>query len=255
MEQEKKAIVVKEIEHWRRSRLLPEHYCDFLLNLYTEQAGPKHGGGSWLGMSSSAIVGSSWRKWLLAAAVVCFVLWIGLNFTSFAISLQIGIGLLTLLSCFTFAYRCRNASPIVPNALVGAGSLFLLLVGVYLMKLNDVADQDVYAAYVAATCAVWLLTGLVVRMPIFHFSGWMGLVGSYGWLLYREFGELTWLPLQISWLPLCVLFVWAGWLLHFRAKRVGSVLFLVAVSSGSCPRHMASSCRSTLRRKRCSCRC
>lgn len=227
MELEKKAIIVKEIEHWRRSRLLPEHYCDFLLNLYAENAADKPGGNSWLGLSSSAIVGSSWKKWLLTAVIVCFALLIALNFTSFGISLQIGIGLLALLSCYTFAYRYRNAGPIVPNALVGIGSLFLLLVGVYLLKLNNIEVPAAYAAYIAATSAVWLLTGLVGRMPIFHFSGWMGLVGSYGWLLYRELGELSWLPLQLSWLPLCVLFIWAGWLLHFRAKRVGAILFLV----------------------------
>ena len=28
------ADIVKEIEHWQRSKLLPEQYCDFLLNLY-----------------------------------------------------------------------------------------------------------------------------------------------------------------------------------------------------------------------------
>jgi hypothetical protein len=227
MNMDKKTIIIKEIEQWRRSRLLPEHYCDFLLNLYTENAADKPSGGSWLGMPSASIVGSSWKGWLLTAGILCLVLLIGLNFTSFGISLQIAITLLTLLICYTLSYRLRTRNPIVPNLLVGIGSLFLLVVGVYLLKLNGVTEPSAYAGYVAITSAVWLLTGLIGRMPIFHFSGWMGLVGCYAWALNLQLGSLTWLPLQLSWLPLCILFVWVGWLLHFRAKKVGAILFLV----------------------------
>lgn len=224
MDMEKKAILVKEIEHWRRSKLLPEHYCDFLLNLYAVESSDKSG--AWLGISSSALRNSSWKGWLLACAAICFILLIGLNFTSFGISLQIGIALLTLLCCYSFAYRFRSGNPLLPNALVGIGSLFLLVIGIYLMKLNDISDPSAFAGYVAGTSVVWLLTGLIGRMPIFHFSGWMGLVGSYAWLLYRQLGELTWLPLQLSWLPLCVLFIWSGWLFHQRSKHLGAILFL-----------------------------
>ncbi|WP_156323827.1 hypothetical protein [Bacillus sp. JCM 19034] len=36
MRKERKEIVIEEIKHWRKSKLLPEHYCDFLLTLYSE---------------------------------------------------------------------------------------------------------------------------------------------------------------------------------------------------------------------------
>lgn len=36
MSDQKKKIIVAEIENWRKNHLLPEHYCIFLLNLYTE---------------------------------------------------------------------------------------------------------------------------------------------------------------------------------------------------------------------------
>ncbi|RCW65345.1 hypothetical protein [Saliterribacillus persicus] len=35
-EENKKDIIIDEIKHWKASKLLPEHYCDFLLALYTE---------------------------------------------------------------------------------------------------------------------------------------------------------------------------------------------------------------------------
>lgn len=36
MDLQKRKIIVSEIEYWRKNQLLPEHYCIFLLNLYTE---------------------------------------------------------------------------------------------------------------------------------------------------------------------------------------------------------------------------
>lgn len=39
MSDQKKKIIVAEIENWRKNHLLPEHYCIFLLNLYTEGEG------------------------------------------------------------------------------------------------------------------------------------------------------------------------------------------------------------------------
>jgi hypothetical protein len=218
-------MIVKEIEHWRRNKLLPEQYCNFLLNLYLED--PSNKPKRLLGISSAAIRDSGWKGWLLAGLGIAFVTFTVLNFNSFGISLQIGLALLVLLSGYLFAFRSRDKHPLLPNAVIGAASLFLLLIGVYLMKLNDIATVSHIVSYVACCSAVWLLTGLLGRLPLFHFSGWIGLVCTYGWLLHKQLGEMSWLTLQISWLPVSVLFLWAGWLLHYKNKQVGSVLFFV----------------------------
>ncbi|MCT2537587.1 hypothetical protein NC661_01405 [Aquibacillus koreensis] len=36
MAEERKSIIIKEINNWKQANLLPSHYCDFLLALYTE---------------------------------------------------------------------------------------------------------------------------------------------------------------------------------------------------------------------------
>ncbi|MGM0523072.1 MAG: hypothetical protein ACQER2_03360 [Bacillota bacterium] len=40
MDQQRKATIIHEIKYWKDNHLLPEHYCDFLLALYTEGTGP-----------------------------------------------------------------------------------------------------------------------------------------------------------------------------------------------------------------------
>lgn len=36
MEDDRTKIIIKEIQHWKNSRILPERYCDYLLALYTQ---------------------------------------------------------------------------------------------------------------------------------------------------------------------------------------------------------------------------
>ncbi|GAE91172.1 hypothetical protein JCM21714_113 [Gracilibacillus boraciitolerans JCM 21714] len=39
MEEERKKIIINEINYWKSHQLLPTHYCNFLLALYTEGEG------------------------------------------------------------------------------------------------------------------------------------------------------------------------------------------------------------------------
>ena len=36
MSNQRKQIILNEITFWKQNKLLPEHYCDFLMTLYTE---------------------------------------------------------------------------------------------------------------------------------------------------------------------------------------------------------------------------
>ena len=36
MNAQRKRIIISEIQYWKKNRLLPEHYCDFLITLYAQ---------------------------------------------------------------------------------------------------------------------------------------------------------------------------------------------------------------------------
>ena len=42
MNKQRKETIIQEIEYWKRNRLLPDQYCDYLMALYTEGEGEKH---------------------------------------------------------------------------------------------------------------------------------------------------------------------------------------------------------------------
>ena len=36
MNQQRKRMIISEIKYWKQNKLLPEHYCDFLITLYAQ---------------------------------------------------------------------------------------------------------------------------------------------------------------------------------------------------------------------------
>ncbi|MBP1961445.1 hypothetical protein [Paenibacillus aceris] len=225
MDTEKRKVIVREIEHWRRSKLLPEHYCDFLMNLYLDESTPKPA--SIMGVSVSSIANSSWKIWLVILAAIAALALSALNFNSFGMPMQIGISTLFVIICYSFAYRQFSKSPVISYLLCGAASISLLLLGLYLMDMYDVSSSYTYIGYLAFCSVVWMINGVVGRMGIFQFCGWLGLVGTYGWLLLHKLNAPGWFSLEISWIPVSIVLIWIAWLAHHTNKQVAGILLLV----------------------------
>ncbi|GAA3403823.1 hypothetical protein ACFFNY_03020 [Paenibacillus hodogayensis] len=225
MEQEKRKIIVQEIEHWRRGKLLPEHYCDFLLNLY--DLNPEERDTRVLGVSKNSIKNSGWLNWLLGFGFAALIVYIAIHFNSFPISMQILAVLVIVGACYGVGCYYARKTPIIGYSLVGAGSIALLGAGFYLLRAYGLDEPDLMLAYVAFCSFVWILIGLFARMGLFHYCGWIGLILVYAWLLHEQV-ELDWAGAQMSWLPVCIVFGWLGWLLHRTNKTTGAVLLLVS---------------------------
>ncbi|WP_281888187.1 hypothetical protein [Paenibacillus sp. YYML68] len=228
MDDKKKIMMIHEIEHWRRSRLLPEQYCDFLLNLYVTEGLEKpklESPGRLLGMSSSQIVNSSWKIWsllLLAAIVISFT---ALNFNAFEIPMQIGVSLAFLVTCYAFGGAKRQKEPMAAQIILGMASLFLLFIGVYMLKLHGYEEPVLMVGYVFLTSVIWMVTGVAARLALFQLCGWVSLVFCYGWLLHHQLDTISWVTLEVSWVPLAILFCWLSWLIHDRSRQLGFVFF------------------------------
>lgn len=227
---EKKKIIVREIEHWRRSKLLPEHYCDFLLNIYdVEQDQDKKERGSVFGVTPSKIRNSNWKIWVLGLLSIIALSFTALNFNAFELPMQIGISIIFLAGCYGWGGSKLEKEPMAAQILIGMASLFLLFIGVYLLRLHGVQASVPVVAYVALCSVVWILTGLLARLALFQLCGWVSLVFCYGWLLHYQLETLSWITLQLSWMPLAILFCWMSWIIHEKNRQVGLVFFLLSL--------------------------
>lgn len=225
MEQNKRKLIVREIEQWREGKLLPEHYCDFLLNLYDER--PERRDTKRMGISKQAVKNSNWKIWLLGTMLTALVAYVLLYFNSFPFPMQMAAVVAFVAGSFSAGIAVSPRNRTAGYAFAGIGSMVLLGAGVYLLWAYELDEAPLLIAYVALCSFVWILVGLGMRMGVFHYCGWIGLLLVYAWLL-GERTELGWLGAQLGWLPLCVLFGWLGWLLHRANKTTGAVLLLVA---------------------------
>ncbi|NOU95447.1 hypothetical protein GC093_19775 [Paenibacillus sp. LMG 31456] len=228
--EEKRKILIREIEHWRKSKLLPEHYCDFLLNIYLEDSSerPASSTRGIMGVTPSSIKNSNWKIWIVFFGVIALISFAALNFTAFDLPMQMGVACLFLFCCYTVGSLQNKKEPVRAQVLFGMASLFLLFIGVILMRLHNVHAPVLVVGYVVCCSLAWILTGLLARLLLFQLCGWVVLVFCYGWLLHYQLDSINWLTLELSWVPLCILFGWVGWMIHEKSKQIGTVFLMLS---------------------------
>lgn len=225
LEPERRKLIIREIREWRSSRLLPEQYCDFLLNLYQDDPEDRNDRG-WHGLSPAAIRKGSLRSWLSFFGTVGIICLIAFNFNSFPLPLQIAAVSFFVIVCYGFGIRLRNRLPVLSCICMGAASLLLLAGGVNLLG-SAGAAETVLSAYVAACAVIWMVAGLSARLPLFHFAGWILLLVIYASMLNRYLLHPDWIELEMAWIPGGILLIWVGWLLHRHHRSAASVLLAV----------------------------
>lgn len=224
MDTERRKIIVKEIEHWQRSKLLPDQYCDFLLNLYRD---PEATGTVKEQERRKAIVESKPLHWLLLFGSLSLICYIGLHFSFFPPLLQIGLFVAAVVALHGTSVYYRNRKPLLSYALFGIGAFVLLIGGTLLMQAKGTSDWGSVTFYVFCCSTIWIAFGLALRVPWIHLCGWAGVLLAYAVVVNRWLSPETWASLQLSWLPLAFLFGWVGWLLGRRAKQAGAVFMIL----------------------------
>ncbi len=228
MEPARRTLIVREIEYWRRSKLLPEQYCDFLLNLYadeTVQVDRKQGQSA----SAEAVVNSSVWLWLGCSLLLGGLAFLVIYFNSFPVPMQIGLSAIIILFLYIVAAVLNGKRRTVSVIIAAAGSLLLLFAGVYLLRLHEADSAAALASYLLCTAIVWLLVGWALRQAVLQFCGWASIMVFYGWTLSRTLEELSWFSSQLAWIPISGLLLLLGWLFTKRFQSAGTVFLLLGL--------------------------
>lgn len=226
MDQEKRRTIVREIEYWQRSKLLPDQYCDFLLNLYRD---PDAAGTALQQERRRAIVESNPLLWLLLIGSIGLLCYIVLHFSLFPPLLQIGVFLAVVVLAHGVSAYYRSRKPLLSYAAFGLGSAVLLFGGSLLLSAGDSGGDWGSAAFYIGCCSIiWISFGIALRVPWIHLCGWIVLSLVYTVAVNRIVAPEQWLTLELSYVPLAALFGWIGWLLGRRAKQSGAVFLIMA---------------------------
>ncbi|MBA9025462.1 hypothetical protein [Peribacillus huizhouensis] len=164
MNEMRKKVIIQEIIYWKKNRLLPDQYCDYLLALYS--------GGEEVKSCTNL---TKTTNYLYSIIGLLLLLTLFLNyFTQLAVGLQMGLTyflLFALISCTIFFYKKKfyYHFPLIGSAIV------LLLVTI--RTADFIASEQVIVLYILliVNCLIWLVLGKKLNLIYFLVSGFLGL--------------------------------------------------------------------------------
>jgi hypothetical protein len=225
MDQDKRAIIIREIQYWKRNRLLPEHYCDFLLNLYG--SGQAESGAARERSAVAAMRDGGGLLWIAATGILVTIAIFALNFNVFPLPLQMMASLLFVISLFIFGVKVASRSLPIAYLSLGAGCLLMLIVGEWLL-IDHVSGQPGWAiGYLAFCCLIWTIFGAWLRLAFLSFSGLTGMLFVYAWLLNLWLDPLYGAWLQLAWIVASALFLWIARTAGRNLRSLGRSCFIV----------------------------
>lgn len=216
LRQDRKQTIVQEIELWRKNRLLPEQYCQFLLNLYqdTQQVSASR---SWIDRWTA-----NPKQFFLYALTLGSLGFLVLNFNSFGMPLQIGLIALFILISYSIAYKSRDSYSSLFYLFSGIGSAILLVGGVYSLRAAQLDSPLAVQNWLIASAAIWIIIGRWLRTSLWVSMGLLAGAFIYGkWLQSGGLNNNSFLYLQWAWVPLAILVGWIGWVIAHRDRIIG----------------------------------
>ncbi|QHW30419.1 hypothetical protein GZH47_05870 [Paenibacillus rhizovicinus] len=234
MDQERRRAIVKEIEHWQRTKLLPEQYCDFLLNLYLDE-GETRTPTTFTGRAAVVVKGASAKQWLLTFGIFSLICFVVLYFNVFHPLLQIALSMSGVYAMLLIGQKYRHKNESMGLIFIGAGMLLMLGSGLYMLDLHELHEWGWKAGLLSACALVWVAFGIGARIPLLHLCGWMASFLVYAWLLSNNTDEPKWYEIQLYWLPLSFVFGWSSWFVQRWSKSSASILFIAGAAAWFMP--------------------
>ncbi len=167
MQHKRKSIIINEINYWKKNRLLPEQYCDYLLAFYTEGNQPKEDRKD----VNGKFLKSANLLFLLLIPMSVFLLY----FTELSIILQTAFAILFIfLGAALFFYFSRKE--IILHIPIITSALILLFYSVDLTAAFFPNQSLPLYINLICNCLIWILIGWKWRLVYLSISGGLGIV-------------------------------------------------------------------------------
>jgi len=233
MKAERRTIIVREIEHWRRSKLLPDHYCDFLLNLYadpvvapkTAEEQPRH----IVGKAIMAVSKATGKQWFFTIGLFTLISFIVLYFSVFHPIMQISIILLGTIVLLWYGEKIRKSNAPTGFIIIFLGHLLLLYGGLFIISEYELTEWYWNFSLIIGCAIFWIIYGMKSQLSLLHLCGWLSFLSAYAMLLHHLTSGQEWYEIQLYWLPLSLLYFWISWFIHRWFKSVSAILFVVGI--------------------------
>lgn len=185
MSLQRKQIIMNEISFWKKNKLLPEHYCDFLLALYAQG---ENNGDEQTENSSKAVLAKKQKTKVILYTIVGLltaILLASLFVATTAIFIPIILVAIAILSFLYIAIKLvKNKSVMAPLLFVFSALLLLALS----FKVWDIYFGDnplLLIGLIFGNCLLWLFSGLLMKLVYFSISGILGILLIIGYFIFN----------------------------------------------------------------------
>lgn len=162
MNENRKTVIIREIEYWKQNKMLPEHYCNYLLTLYTEGNRITEERSTKKYMFSSTL-------FLLFIPLIVFFLY----FTELSFILQMAISLIFLLICLCgIIWYKKSEIPLDIPATVAA--LIFLLFSVHFTTIFFTKEIIYLYIILGINCLLWYICGRTYKLLYFTIASYIG---------------------------------------------------------------------------------
>ncbi|BFH67716.1 hypothetical protein J27TS7_18690 [Paenibacillus dendritiformis] len=230
MDPQQRQWMAQEIARWRKNRLLPAAYCNFLAQLYDVPLEPQEEGAnetvrSW----ADRIASMRTTTWMVVFIIFVLFCLIGFHFTAFAAPMQISVIAAPALLLAALAWSARKTSLRRSRWRALAACLWLSGGGWLVLKVQGWTAWWVPAAvWLVVSALLWLLCGMLARSGLMQGAGWLHAAAAYGGILRIVMPDLTLAESQWLWLPESALFVWMAWAVHRLSPKAAAGLLIAS---------------------------
>lgn len=180
----RKQIIINEILFWKQNKLLPEHYCDFLMTLYTE--GENVHFDHKISHKKSLMAKEKRKNFIYSFFLLLLVIILLFSLIYMAkfiwiVSLFIGIvSILFMISSFIFSRKNFILSAVLQ---VGAA---LLILGLSVKVSVSYFPENQLLLYILliANCAMWIISGIKLKLVYFTISGVLCVIAIISFILF-----------------------------------------------------------------------
>lgn len=176
MGDQRKKIILNEITFWKQNKLLPGHYCDFLMTLYTEgnyeeDAERKQAKASVLKKKQSKSIAL-----IALLAVVIGALIYGLfTFTSVSWLMPTLVAIVALALMIGTLKLLKDNNAFAPVLQVFA-ALLIFMLSIHVSQTFYPTSNAVLYVLLIANCSLWLGSGIFLKALYFTIPGAIGLL-------------------------------------------------------------------------------
>ena len=184
MSNQKKQIILNEIAFWKKSKMLPEKYCDYLTMIYTEGRDDET---SLRGNAKESIKGKerSQLAKMLTMAIGSAIILVAALFLIPAVAVAVGVVAFAAIGFIVASFLFAKSKTGLAIALQVGAAILLLALTVRITAHYFAGNNTALYIGLAINCIFWFLSGWKLRLPYFTFSGILGVVALVGYWLYQ----------------------------------------------------------------------